>query len=720
MRVTEEGNTPVNEGGQGEDAHKERMESAAAKWAERVRETASNGQTKEAFDRMQACIDFARGLQWPDQKKLDDKRYVTNITQRHLRQRESALYAKNPKAEAKRRQTLDFAVWDEDPASLEQAQQTLQAVQMAYREAAASGAEIPPAQLEQMASAQQEAQQILEDYQNGMRRRRQLGKMGQTLEIVWEHQIGEQQPPFKTSMKQLVRRSLTVPVGYLKLGYHRFGEMQPEDQDRITDATERVRDLEVRLEKLQKDGEAVDDTSAELYEAEQALQAIQEDATLIQREGLDVSFPRSHSIIVDPACIDIQTFLGADWVAQQFILTPDAINKIYGVDVGDEYTAYNEKGDSLGKETLEKLYEDGRAKTESHCKVYEVYQKSTLQTFTVCEGYPGYLESPASPRVQLERFWPVFTLVFNGVEDPERLYPPSDVELIWDAQVEKNISRQRLREHRDAARPGHVAPRGRLEPDDKSALENREAHSVVELDGLQESDDVRRILQPIPTNPIDPNLYETGTYMEDVYQTLGSQEAVLGGTSGASATETSIAESSRLSTIGSAVDELDDFLTEVAKAGSHILLQEMSAERVREIAGPGAVWPEATAGEIMQDLWLEVRAGSSGRPNKSAEIQNMERIMPFLLQIPGAKPKRLLQELISRMDDRLDVNEFYDAALPAITAQNRADQVATGDPGTDPAQQGGEGGDQTAVERGDSNMGPRAPEEPRVMDPNRR
>ena len=55
----------------------------------------------------------------------------------------------------------------------------------------------------------------------------------------------------------------------------------------------------------------------------------------------------------------------------------------------------------------------------------------------------------------------------------------------------------------------------------------------------------------------------------------------------------------------------------------------------------------------MEEVFLEIEAGSTGKPNRAAELTNIERIMPFLLQIPGMDPKWLAKELLKRLDDKL-------------------------------------------------------------------
>jgi len=676
---------------------------------------------QDTFNDMRDNMKFARGIQWPGQKDSKDKetRYIANVVLRHLRQREAALYAKNPTAVAKRRETLDFTIYDGNMDTVMQAQQSLmqmQQMQMQMQQMAAQGIQPPPMDPAMMQMVEQ-AKLLIEDYQIGSKYRTKITAMGKTLEIVWRHQIGEQIPPFKRSMKHLVLRALTTGVGYVKLGYHRFNEPRPEDATRVTDLTEQVAALEAMQAEAQEDEAHYSEESAELSDLKDLTTKLQSDPEVFMREGLDFDYPKSTSIIVDPACYDLDGFLGARWVAQEFLLTARQIQETYKVDIDDKFLKHDDQGAEFTEEASENQPVD--QVKDTHAKVYEIWDKHHGQTYTVCEGYPDYLVAPKTPSIKLERFWPFFTLIFNSIEEEKGVYPPSDVSLIKPMQVERNLMRQRVREHRDAARPGHVASRGRLDEEDKSKLQNRQAHDVVELNGLAEQDDIRRIIQPIPTSPLDPNQYETGPLDDDLLKSVGSQEAVLGGSSGASATESSIGESARLSSIGSNIDDLDDFLSDITKSASHMLFTEMSTELVVEIAGRGAVWPELSGPDVARDLWLEVRAGSSGRPNKAAEIQNMERIMPFLLQIPGLKPKKLAEKLMERLDDRMDIDEMYDANLPSVISQNGQSQVSTGDAATDPNQQGPEGASKTAVNQGDTNLGPRMPEQPRVMDPNR-
>ena len=619
---------------------------------------------KRSFDRMREDVDFYMGKQWSSSET--DDRYVANIVQSHVRQRVSALYAKNPKFVAKRRDTLDFQLWEGDMAAF-------QSTQAAMQQAMMSGQPVPP-----------QLMQTMQDAQAGFERRRMLDRVAKTMEIVAHHQIQEQQPVFKGQMKQLVRRTCVTGVGYVKLGYNRMMRKRPEDVEKITDITQQMSTLERLM--ADKQDAIFDEDNARMEQLKQMLQELENKQDVIVKEGVAFDFPLSQSIIVDPKCRQLSGLVGADWVAQEFILDVEEIKEIYKVDLGKGYTAYEEP-----------------SAKDDECKkavVWEVYSKKDNLCYVVADGYHDFLKEPEAPELGLERFWPFFTLIFNEVESEKDIYPLSDVRLLMPVQREYNRARQGLREQRFANRPVYATYEGALSEKDQMNLQSHPANAVIKLQNLSPGQAVNSILQPIQHSPIDPSLYDTSMLLEDMMRVVGSQEANLGGTSNSTATEVSVAEGSRMSSLSSNVDDIEDFLGELARATGQVLLEQMDQQTVMKIAGPGAVWPQLTSAEIAEELMLEVEAGSNGRPNKAIQIQNFERLAPILLQIPGMNPEWLAKEAVRRLDDGMDISDAIRGALPSIVAQNAQKQVATGDPMTDPAAQGGQGGNNVAPAAG--------------------
>ena len=96
-----------------------RRKALVTDWIHKIR--SAKGHFQHDFDKMRRDMDAA--LNGFDDTEWSDDNYVANILQRHVQQRTASLYAKNPKAQAKRRNRLDYAVWDGDEKTLMMAYQ---------------------------------------------------------------------------------------------------------------------------------------------------------------------------------------------------------------------------------------------------------------------------------------------------------------------------------------------------------------------------------------------------------------------------------------------------------------------------------------------------------------------------------------------------------------------------------------------------------------------
>lgn len=668
-----------------------------ARWCKTIK--ADKSRWKKAFDQMREDQDFARGRQWS--KDWTDDRYVANMVQRHIQQRVAALYARNPKAVARRRPRLMNTVWDGTMSGVMMAMTQLQNATMAGVQ--------DPSQIMGPMQTLQEAQQAVEY-------KAMMDRFGRTLELLYDYNLDEQAHAFKSMMKLLVRRAVTTGVGYVKLGFQRVLEPRPEVEARIADVTQQMANIE-RLASDAADGKLGQDHPAELEELRLQLQALSQETEAVVREGLIFDYPESTAIIPDRNTRQLKDFLGADHVTQEYLLTPAEIQEIYNIDVSkNSYRAYREgtNEDPTVSAILEDqgVWPNDFAKSDDSvdtrrdrdvCLVWEVYDRKTGLVYMLCDGYPDFLKEPSPPDVWTENFYPWFPLVLNECDHPTMIYPPSDVFLLRHQQMEYNRLREGLREHRIANRPATVAAAGVLSEKDVETMTTRPANAVIELDGLQPGQAVNQLLQAFSPPGVDPNLYEVNGIFEDVLRTVGVQEANLGAVSGGTATESSIAESSRMSSLASNVDDLDDLLTRMARAAGQIMLAEISEETVKRVIGPGAIWPELSREQLAQEIYLEIEAGSAGRPNQAQEIQNFERLAPLLMQIPGISPELLAKEGIRRLDDKLELADLYDPNQLSITAMNQiagrgpmGPGAGTG-PETDPAAQGAQGANNAPV-----------------------
>jgi len=663
---------------------KENRAALVTEWAAQVT-AARSFWNDRGFAQMRRDMSFVAGRQWQegmglpgDENFLDERkdRYVANITLRHIQTRTASIYGKNPKIISKRKTRLLSKIWDGSS-------QTLQAAMQAV---AVNPMDPTPGM-------------IVQDALQTMQENQRLSNMARTLELMFEHEIDEQPVPFKVQMKNVVRRGLTTGVGYVKLGWQRVMAYPPDVDAQIDTFQQQLATVE-RLSADVADGE-INEHEAKTEQLRLTLDALSQTDMVTVREGLTLNFPHSTAIIPDVNCQQLRGFVGSEWVAEEYFLTSDRIKEIYSIDVADA-SGSNSKGGS-GPRTYDRAKTgafapregQSNSKAEAYHCVWEIYNRTDGMVYVVCDGYPDFLVEPSAPDVKLERFFPWFPFVVNELYSEDTVFPPSDVALMRDMQMEINRSRQGLREHRRAAMPKTFVRKGVLSLTDKDAIASPIPHAVYELEGLQPQEKVQDVLQAYSGPQIDPRLYETGPAYEDYLRSLGQQEANLGGTSGATATEASIAEGSRVSSVSAVVDDLDEFLTELARAAGQVLFMECSQERVIEVVGPGAVWPEARRDEIAREIYLDVEAASTGRPNKAQEVQVAQAIFPMLMQIPGISPEFMGKEMLRRMDDKLDLTDAFAPGVPSIMMMNamKGGPAAAGAGAEDnPNAQGAEGG----------------------------
>lgn len=631
---------------------------------------------KGPFDRMNEDMDFAWGKQWPGQTDKDD-RYVANIVQSEIAASVSVLYAKNPTFHCKRRPRMDFAVWDESPAALAALQQNMMVSAQAM---------LPP---------DPAAQALMMDIAQGLQYRQMMDRIARTLEIVFRQQILQQQPNFKQEMKQLIRRVETCGVGYLKLDFQRLMDVKPDAASQIADVAAQLAHIEGLMKEIEDSESSEYGKQAE--ELRISLKTLQEKSLVIAREGLLVHFPRATAIIIDPACTQLRGFVGARWVAEEFYLPACRIYEIFKKDVKG-------KGKTYGKDRVQGIDAwkpnpkmDKNKEYGDMFRLWEVYHLDSGSKFTICEGFDEYLRDPAAPDVLLERFYPYYSLSFNDVENTDTIYPPSTCRLIRHQQLERNRSKEALRQHRIASKPHYVNADGTLTETDLTNMEGAPAHAIISLQSLQPGQKAEDLFMQVKKHPIDPNTYETSSIDEDVRRITRRSEAGMGAASAkVSATADTIAADYRQVEDKSKNDDIDEFLTEFARDAGQTLMLNLSQETVKKIAGPGAAWPQGDPSDIVNDLNLEIEAGSSGRPNRALEVATFQRLFPILVQTPGIKPDWLAKTAIKLSDSNIDISEAYSEGLPSIMAMNSMTQTSTGNPETDPNQQGGEGADKNA------------------------
>lgn len=596
--------------------------------------------------------DMQLGYHGATKEWAESDSYIISIVSRYINQVVATLYAKNPTAVVEKRKRLDYVVWDGRG-------DTLAAAMNGIATALQTGQQPDPNLVA-----------IVKEVSNVQQHDIMLKRVMKTLEIVLQYYYGEQSQNFKGQLKQLVRRVKTCGIGYVYLGYQRKLEKMPEITAKITDVSDQIAKIQ-SLAADKMDGVMPDD-SARLDELKSMLEDLQAAETVILREGPVFDFPRTTEIIIDTEVKQLNGLIGAGWVAREFFLATDKVQEVYNVDLTHGFASYTAVA-SANSPANDMQYKKSDAKwagdgLKAKVCVWEVWNKENLQTFTMIEGYPDFVKAPTTPDVPLKRFWPIYTLVFNDVEHEIQRYPLSDVRMLKHPQMEYNRSREMRRLHRKSNSPAYVSVKGKLDEADKAKLSSRQDFALIELNALNDGESVDKVIQVLKGVPFDQAMYETKSEMDDVLRTVGAQEANIGGTNDSSATQSSIAENSRISSADSNADDLSEFLCDITEGAGEMCLLELDVETVKKIVGPGAQWPHLTRTDIVEQVSISVKAGSSGRPNKGAELANLERALPFLQQMSGVKMDPIAEKYADLLD--IDYEDLIEEGLPSQVALN--------------------------------------------------
>ena len=653
------------------------------KWLKKISD--AKEKWKDDFDRMRDNMDFVAGIQWSGQKKIQHSQYIVNMTLRTINQRVATLYARNPRVSAKRRQRMDFQLWDGNPESLLEA--VMQSTQLAQM-----GVPLPP-----------EIMALFADYQAGRQRQQMISKVGETLEKVYHYQQDQQDPAYKTQMKQLVRRISVCGVGYIKTQFCRDYETELTQSETRLNMVDRARRAE-RILKQVADGK-IQPEDSQMQEVKMLLASLQQQPddyeSVSVKEHLIFDFPKATSIIPDENCSILRGFIGAQWIAEEFRWDVDFVNAYFEKDIKPDVDVKMYGPDGKPVESA-MTHSQEKTATKNKMTLWQVWNLNDKSSFVVADGYKEYIQEPEVVTPVVKGFWQHVPITFNDVEVEEgckaTIFPPSDVDLIRHPQEQINRTRNSESRHRVANRPRAMTAKGMLSAVDLDTIANADDNQIVELEKVPPGTEPGKVLQPLLMTPFQEQLYDTTKYQEDAQLAGGVAEANVGlAQPHVTATVGSITEQSRVTVSSSDVDALDDGLTDSAKIGQQLLMCEMSRETVMQIAGVGAAWPDdpKTRQDFLNEIDLEVIAASSGRPNKAVEIANLDKVIPLVLQAvqlpPQAQPtiQSIIKLVLKTLDSDLEATDFFPVPMPMQPTPEQQPENTAGNGGM--ATRGGNG-----------------------------
>ena len=508
--------------------------------------------------------------------------------------------------------------------------------------------------------------------------------VGKTLELVLNHEFAPDNANLKSKAKRGVRSADTTGFGWLKVIFQRNMTTDPIVVKRMDDIQDNIKTIE-RLIKETTDQEGLEEKAGELEskkeELNQQLNSLEEKKEVVRSKGLSFALRPSENIVFSDEVCDVEDIPRAEWITDLIWMRESKVKERFGF-APKEGTRFFEKTMDPDAFAKQKDRDTDKGDEDKLMLVYEMWRSSDKRIYTMCAGYEGYLRDPYTPRKVGERFHGFFPLCFDETDGTP--YPLALVTQLRSMQDEHVTTRSNFREHREKAVPFNVAHGGDLDPNDTDKLTNPGFLETVVLKSAPQGQPLEAVFKAVQHPPIDPAVYSTEHIRQDWEQVTRRGDAARG-TIGRSktATEADILQTNLNIDTSERRDVVEDWFRAVAKYSAELVLQEYNEAEVRRIAGEGARWPVMSKQEVFDMVDLNVRVGSSGKPNAAQEMERWLKMLPqfreSLLAIMEMRANKqdqqadvltfLLRETIERFEERIDLDALLPKEEEGVTEQ---------------------------------------------------
>ncbi len=510
-----------------------------------------------------------------------------------------------------------------------------------------------------------------------------IRRFSRTCENLLNRQISEAK--MKRRGKQMVRATKTGMIAWVKAIFQQEDKTDPIMTQRLDDAQDNIRRAKALGEEIEKGPSSQDNVKKD--EFKRLVDSVNSESEVFKFQGwVFETVPPTDLLLPFHSIQNFEDYAEAPWMAQRVWMSKDDFRSRFG---------FNPSSDNLS--TMDHTYSGKQAEMKNERKtveVWEIWNRIDKHVYTITEGTKRFLREPYIPDVLGKRFFPFFGLQLDSLD--ENFWGTCTVELLQELQDELNDTRTKFKEMRSKIRPFSLVRKGRFDEEELTRMQDPDINELIEVYGT-EGQPLSNDFAPGPNILVDPSLGDTSFIKEDWDQITQGGEAPSGfirrSKTATEANQLLQGVQERASTDNDGIDEM---FTEIGEYMLEIDMQLMTPEQVEEIAGTGSIWPQFDKEKIFRRVFVNVRAGSSGKPNKAQEQENWIRFFPEIsnvlekisqLRAAGQNDladslMKLQQEGLRRFDETLDIREFFPGSEPqqAEAAQNPQAAQADQDP----------------------------------------
>lgn len=468
----------------------------------------------------------------------------------------------------------------------------------------------------------------------------------------------------KKQAKKQIRSCYATSVGWLKASWQEKKGQDPLISNQIKDTQDNIERVQLLLQQSQDESSGADHelTLAKLKEALAGLQEAQQEVTVAK--GIALDFVMSEDLLViDPSVRSLSDYTRSGALAHRVWMTCEQYERTFGYKP-KKAKNYTEQAGAMATANTNET-------TETLVCVWEIWSQDDNRLFYVCDGEEGFCKPPSSVDWTGKRWYPFFLVAFNEIDGS--FYPLSDIELTDKLVKEYNESREDFVHDRKECLPVNVVRKGgALTPDDVERLKNRKGGDTIVVEGVGQNPITNDMFMG-QMGKLDPANYDTSASRQDMEKILGGADTSTGSiTRAKTATEAEILSQGLRSRAGERQDIMEDMLNELGPYCLEVMLRKFGEPEVKKLAGAQAVWPQLAIEDIFNLVTIEVRGGSTGKPDRLQEQDRWTKLMPIIndtvakvaeLREKGQEPLaqaviELTRETLRRFDERLDIEEF--------------------------------------------------------------
>lgn len=491
-----------------------------------------------------------------------------------------------------------------------------------------------------------------------------IKQFGETAEAVLIHML-VREAKLKKRAKRLLTAAYTCKVGWWKVCWQEDKQHDPLIENQIKDTQDNLNRLQTLRQQLD-DPSVGADQDLKIAELQQTLAGLQSQAEVKVARGVTLDFVLSEDVVVlDASVRELTDYERASALAHRIWFTRAKYRETFGYDCVKGKTYAEKSGEMAAQGGT------GQGKDDDLLCVWEVWDQASNRVFQVCDGEEGFCSEPFSPDWTGKRWYPFFALAFNEVDGS--FYPLSDVELIEPLVREYNESRDDFVRDRRECLPLNIARKGgSLTDADLQRIKNRQGGDLLLVEGIG-GQPISNDIWSGQLGQIRPENYDTNPARSDIEQILGGGDAARGSVLKAkTATEAEILSQGLRGRSAERTDIMEDLLGDVGGYVLQVCLRKLTLPEVQRIAGMNAVWPSLQPEQVFEQVLVEVRGGSTGKPDRLQEQDRWTKLMPVIektvtqvgeLRAKGQEPLaaaliELTRETLRRFDERIDLNQF--------------------------------------------------------------